>query len=254
MASKRTRLLRHQTDPDPRMLKVLSAQERERIRACLPVRVSLGAAEVAYKELERAFAIYRSGLANKAAKRPEKLNSELTEIELAIKDLLKKIDQSTNANCRRIMRHLSGDRAQENAAELGHEQFDAICGRFRGAVRYARSRIRDDDPSSGRKGDTGWLYAELARIWEEATGLRYSWSKNKYADIERYPTTFFIEAIKVGGAEKEFLAEYMGKEKTLGAILNKYHDKNGSCFPSEYSRSSEESDRSDDDALGWRKR
>jgi hypothetical protein len=63
MASNRTKVLKHQRPLDAVPVKVLSPEERLGLRACLPGHVSQQAADAACDELERAFAIYRSGLA-----------------------------------------------------------------------------------------------------------------------------------------------------------------------------------------------
>ncbi|CAA7618322.1 hypothetical protein [Magnetospirillum sp. UT-4] len=81
MASNRTKVLRHQHPLDPSLVKVLSSEERERLRACLPSHVTRDSAEIACDELERAFAIYRSGLANRVSKRPDEINADLDGIE-----------------------------------------------------------------------------------------------------------------------------------------------------------------------------
>ena len=255
MASNRTKVLRHQHPLDPSLVKVLSSEERERLRACLPSHVTRDSAEIACDELERAFAIYRSGLANRVSKRPDEINADLDGIEGFISDLPDVLQYAEKDNRRRILRHLSGDRANEHAVEMGQAEFDRICARLRAAVSYARSRIRDDNGKRGPKGDTAWLHAELVRIWEEATGIAYRWSKKKDKSPEEFANQFIILAITLGGAEADYRREYTGRsggETDLGVILDKHHKK-GIARLKGRPRSSDESDRSDDEVLRKRK-
>jgi hypothetical protein len=135
---------------------------------------------------------------------------------------------------------------------MGQAEFDRICARLRAAVSYARSRIRDDNGKRGPKGNTRWLHAEMVRIWEEATGIAYRWSKKKdKPSPEEFANQFVIQAVTLGGAESDFRREYSGREgreKDLGTILNKHHKK-GIAPLKGYPRSSDESDRSDDEIL-----
>ncbi|MGE5608506.1 MAG: hypothetical protein ACM359_04585 [Bacillota bacterium] len=252
----RTKVLKHQRPLDAAPVKVLSPEERLGLRACLPAHVSKQAADTACDGLERAFAIYRSGLANKVSKRPETIKSDLAEIKGYLLELPDLIAHAEADNRRRIFRHLSGDRCAKDAEKRGEEEFRRICLRLKAAIQYADNRIRDGKGKRGPKEDKSWLMAELLRIWEETTAKPYRWSGKRGADAEKYASAFVIRAIVLGGVEADFRREYEGRagaELDLGALLDKYHRK-GVARLRNSPRSSDDSDHSDNEVLRGSKR